>query len=263
MTKDDLLVFFKEPTLEAFSDFLEKNVGEGSQVEFKGKWISDVKLAKIMIGMANSGGGCIVIGVSENDNGTIVASGISAEDKIYDPADFSKIVEKYLPQKIGKYIEIKNFFYENDVYGSLKGKKFQVIFISVEIGDLPIICESDGQRENEKIKRGEIYIRRGSKTDLINYDELQEVLTRSFEARRRVRQDITLEDELDQLKVLYDAIPVSIYKNSFSAFKQNHSPIARELWGHFENKVFPKQSFEEFLKEMIEDKEEKIRKALF
>lgn len=263
MSKDDLLDFFREPTLEAFSDFLEKNVGEGSQVEFKGRWISDVKLAKIMMGMANSGGGCIVIGISEETDGTITATGIPAGDKVYDPADFSKIVEKYLPQKVTKYISIKNFFYDNDVYGSLKGKKFQVVFISVEISDLPIICESDGQRENEKLRRGEIYIRRGSTTDLINYDELQEILSHSIEAKRRVRQDITLEDELEQLKALYDAIPVSIYKNSFSAFKQSNFTMINSFWGHTENKVFPKQSFEEFLKEMIEDKEEKIRKALF
>ena len=158
--KDSLLDFFKEPTLEAFSNFLEENVGEGSQVEFKGRWINDVKLAKIMMGMANSGGGCIVIGVSEETDGSIAATGIPADDRVYDPADFSKIVEKYLPQKVEKCISIKNFFYDNDVYGSLKGKKFQVVFISVEIGDLPIICESDGQRENEKLRRGEIYIRR-------------------------------------------------------------------------------------------------------
>ena len=42
MNKDSLLDFFKEPTLEAFSNFLEENVGEGSQVEFKGRWINDV-----------------------------------------------------------------------------------------------------------------------------------------------------------------------------------------------------------------------------
>ncbi|MEY8261521.1 ATP-binding protein [Oscillospiraceae bacterium 50-60] len=263
MNKDSLLDFFKEPTLEAFSNFLEENVGEGSQVEFKGRWINDVKLAKIMMGMANSGGGCIVIGVSEETDGSIAATGIPADDRVYDPADFSKIVEKYLPQKVEKCISIKNFFYDNDVYGSLKGKKFQVVFISVEIGDLPIICESDGQRENEKLRRGEIYIRRGSTTDLVNYDELQEILSQSIEAKRRVRQDITLEDELEQLKALYDAIPVSIFKNSFSAFKQSNFSMISGFWGHTENKVFPKQSFEEFLKEMIEDKEEKIKKALF
>lgn len=263
MNKDDLLDFFKEPTLEAFSNFLEKNVGEGSQVEFKGKWINEIKLAKVMMGMANSGGGCIVIGVSEEANGTITSTGIPEDSKIYDPADFAKIVEKYLPQKVEKYIFLKNFFYGDDVYGSLRGKKFQVVFISIETGDLPIICESDGQRENEKLKRGEIYIRRGSTTDLINYEELQEILSRSIEAKRRLRQDITLEDELEQLKALYDAIPVSIYKNSFSAFKQSSFSMISSLWGYTENKIFPEQSFEEFLKEMIEDKEEKIRKALF
>ena len=50
MTKDSLLAFFKEPTLEKFSEFVTQNLGEGTRVEFKERWISDVKLAKILMG---------------------------------------------------------------------------------------------------------------------------------------------------------------------------------------------------------------------
>ena len=63
LTKDSLIDFFKEPTLENFSEFFEKNIGETNNVDFKGKWIDIDKIAQIALGIANCGGGCIIIGV--------------------------------------------------------------------------------------------------------------------------------------------------------------------------------------------------------
>lgn len=35
MTKDSLISFLKEPTLETFSDFLKENLGETNNIDFK------------------------------------------------------------------------------------------------------------------------------------------------------------------------------------------------------------------------------------
>ena len=260
MTKDTLLTFFKEPTLENFSEFLTQTLGEGAQAEFKEEWINPVKLSKILMGMANAGGGCIVIGVAENDDKTLSANGIPENKKTYDPVEFSKIIESYFPQNVFNSFSIKNFFYDNDVYGSLKGKRFQVIFVSVNAGDLPIICARDGQSGKDTIYRGDIYIRRGSGSERINYEELQLIIAQNMDEKQKLNRDIELTDELKQLKALYDAIPVTFPARSFSGLKQ--SPISMQLLGFSQNKVYPEKSFEEFLKEMIEEKEKQIKNAV-
>lgn len=260
ITKDSPLAFFKEPTLEKFSEFLMQTLGEDTHVEFKEKWINPVKLSKILMGMANAGGGCIVIGVAENDDKTLSANGIPEDEKIYDPVDFSKIIEKYFPKNVFNSFIIKNFFYDNDVYGSLKGKKFQVIFVNVNASDLPIICVSDGQDNKDTITRGDIYIRRGSGSERINYEELQFIIEQNIAEKQKLNRDIELTDELKQLKALYDAIPTTFPAHSFSGLKQ--SPFAKQFLGLSQNKVYPDKSLEEFLKETIEEKEKQIKNAV-
>lgn len=255
LTKDSLMEFFKEPTLENFSAFFEKNIGETNNWDFKASWIELDKVAQIILGIANCGGGCIVIGVEEKGK-ELVASGIQELKNILDPADFTKKISKYFPKSVLNNIQLRDFFYGNDVYGSLKGKKFQVIFISVQDEDLPIICESGGS----SVKKGSIYIRRGTSTEEINYDELQEIIKRKVIAQASKIDNNTLKDELQQLKILYDAIPIEIEKYSFSAFK--NSPVFSGFLSKQENTKYPDKSYEEVLIDMIEKKRKKIEKCL-
>lgn len=255
LTKDSLIDFFKEPTLENFSEFFEKNIGETNNVDFKGKWIDIDKIAQIALGIANCGGGCIIIGVEDREK-QLIASGIQDVKSILDPADFTKKISKYFPKSILNNIQLRDFFYDNDVYGSLKGKKFQVIFISIQDEDLPIICEVGGS----SVKKGSIYIRRGTSTEEINYDELQGIIKRKVEAQASKINNTALKEELEQLKVLYDAIPMEIGKYSFSAFKQ--SPAVLGLFGKEKNTKFPDKSYEEVLLDMIEKETKKIEKIL-
>lgn len=254
ITRDSLVEFFNEPTLDKFDSFLKENIGESNGVDFKREWIDFHKLAKIILGIANYGGGCIVIGVEENSDG-LEAKGIEGES--IDPADFTKKIEKFFPKSVLDNIQLKNFFYCSDIYAPpLKNKKFQVIFISVNPKDLPIICEGNGTC----IEKGAIYFRRGTSTEKISYDELQDVIKRKVEAISSEIDNKNLKDELEQLKILNDAIPISIKKNSFSSIKQSNMTLS--LFGKEENNKFPEKSFEEFLVEMIEKKQKKIENSL-
>ncbi|MCE5284522.1 MAG: ATP-binding protein [Pelosinus sp.] len=254
ITKDSLLDFFREPTIEKFAHFLEQNVGETDNVDFKESWIDFDKMAKIIFGIANSGGGAIVIGVSEKDN-NIVSKGIP-NDNILDAADFIKKISKYFPKKILSCISLLNFIYDNEVYGALKGKKFQVIIIKVKPSDLPVICEAD----SKFLQKADVYIRRGTSTEKINYDELQALIAARIEAEKDRISNLELKDELVQLRTLYDAVPGTVKKMGISAFLQ--SPMYLSVVGLQENTVYPEESYEKFLVSSIEKKKEKIKRML-
>ena len=255
MTKDSPLRFFKEPTLENFSDFLEENIGETNSYEFKSEWIDIEKIAQILMGMGNSGGGCIVIGVAE-ENGRMESQGIQKD--IYDASDFTKKICKYIPDSIVGGIELVNFFYDHDAYGSLKNKKFQMIMIHVEDDKIPIVCKGDSKQFN----KGDIFIRRGTNTEKVNYDELQMLLNKKVQADKAKITDEGLKEQLQQLKILYDAIPTVINNYSFSGLKQSSSPIFLQMLGKEKNMVYPEKSYEEFLVDEIQKKQEKIQSYL-
>lgn len=128
--------------------------------------------------------------------------------------------------------------------------------INVEDDKIPIVCE----RESNLFKKGDIFIRRGTNTEKVNYEELQMLLNRRIEAIKAQLTDEGLNEQLKQLKILYDAIPTVINKYSYSALKQ--SPFALQMFHKEKNKVYPEKSYEEFLVDMIQMKQEKIQKYL-
>jgi hypothetical protein len=253
MTKDSLLTFLKEPTRENFSTFLEENIGETNNVDFKAEWIEIEKIVQLLLGMANSGGGCIIIGVAENE-GTMEIKGITGN--IYDSAEFIKKVAKYFPNSLVGNIQLINFFYDHDVYGDLKNKKFQMVYIQLEDEMLPVICE----HESRCFKKGDIFIRRGTSTEKINYEELNILISQKVEAINSKVTNEGLQEELQQLKILYDSIPSTISNSSFSALKQSQAFL--QIFGKRENKIYPEESYEQYLVNIIQKKKKKIEKYL-
>ena len=55
----------QNPTRENFIDILDNGLGEQDNLDFKVQWIEAQKLAEILLGIANSGGGAIILGVKE------------------------------------------------------------------------------------------------------------------------------------------------------------------------------------------------------
>ena len=246
ITKDSLMNFFKEPTIENFKDFLEQHVGESNEIDFKSNWIEDSKLAKIIMAIANYGGGCIVIGINEKD-GHYEATGI---EDILDPSTFSNKIEKFFPKSILSKILLKDFIYDDDVYVKLKGKKFQVIFINTDLEDLPIICANNG----DSVKKGDIYYRVGTKAEKISYEALQALINEKVQFEKSKIYNKTLKDELEQLKTLYESIPRFVNPNY-------SSQIYRQL-GKVQNRNYPEKTFDELIYDMIKKKIDKIEKFL-
>ena len=67
----------QNPTRENFIDILDNGLGEQDNLDFKVQWIEAQKLAEILLGIANSGGGAIILGVKENEDGTLESIGLS------------------------------------------------------------------------------------------------------------------------------------------------------------------------------------------
>lgn len=88
--KESMYRFLQEPTRENFTGLVFNGIGEQDGIDFKKVWIEEQKLAEIILGMANMGGGVIIFGIDEKDNGTIEAVGL---EKIIDKEkQYSKII---------------------------------------------------------------------------------------------------------------------------------------------------------------------------
>lgn len=247
--KESFARFLNEPTREGFRKLMVENIGEQDNLDFKATWCDYSKMAKHILAIANSGGGCIIIGVKENADGTWNLDGI---DKIEDKATISNSIKKYVPQKL-KY-NVQDFFFEESEYGKLKGNKYQVIIVPSETEYLPFMSLQEGVG----IKKNAIYCRRGTSSEEATYEELQEILNRRIETGYSTASEIQLEEHLAQLKVLYGNIDKYYYPNS--PFNLN---ITGRLFGEpVENPDYPKEDYVHFIKKAIERKKKRIERVL-
>ena len=112
--------FLKEPTKDNFRDFMKKSCGELNEMDFKEAWIDKGPLAKIMLAMANNGGGIIIFGVKENDDNTFDVLGL---DNLKDTADISNSISRLVSSSLD--YEVFNFVFDSDVYGEFENKNYQ------------------------------------------------------------------------------------------------------------------------------------------
>ncbi len=199
--KEDFARFFESPSREGWRDLLQGQLGELDAVDFKQNWPSASKLARHVIGLANTRGGCLIAGIAEKDDKSFEPVGLAS---FMDKADIQKSVKKYLPVQL-KY-EIFDFAYEDSEYPKLIGKKFQVLMVEDKPQYIPFIarCDGDGIRENA------LYVRRGTNTEEANYEELQEILNHRIETGYSSRGEFDLNRHLSELNSLYRHIAATV-----------------------------------------------------
>ncbi len=249
----------EDPTRENFRDLLREHTGETPNLDFKAEWPSLDKLARHILAFANSGGGCIVIGVAEKDDKTLEPAGLTT---LKDKVDVTKTLNNCLPESLLPLVHIDDFAYEASEYPALVGKKFQLITIVFRPELLPFVSE----KGNADIRLGAIYVRRGTESAEATHDDVQRLINERLATGYSTAAVMALEDHLDQLRVLEKQIPRTITVSSSLA---GIAAIASgNTWTRLfgletkPNPAFPNEDVDAFVRKMFEAKKNLIAKEL-
>lgn len=218
--------FLKSPTHEHLKDVLLGNSGETDFLDFKMKWSDFTKLAKHILAIANSGGGCIIVGVSQDEDGAGSLIGVKDEHYI-DKADIDNKLQHLLPKYL-KY-RVEDFYYSDCQNQVLNGKLFQVLLIEYDPKYVPYTSISN----RNELRYGAIYIRQGTKSVEATNEKLAEMIVRKVQTVGSETNEISLKEHLLQLKYLYEGLDDSEHKD-----------------------------YQEFIKHLIETKKKRIQQLL-
>ncbi len=253
LIKDELYDVLNNPTRENFRVLLQNHLGEEDNLDFKEEWPGKEKEARHILAMANSGGGCIIFGVMQNKDGTFEIKGL---DNLKDGADLRKEVKAYLPSSLKYYV--KDFNYDNSEYEAMKGKKFQILIVEDNPLELPFVCCKDG----EKIKDGDIYIRKGTESERANNYEISELIQRKIKETKIPRNNgnMSLNEHLEQLKILYSELTYTTKSSrlflgiaeAFTQYLGSSTTLKKE--------GYPKEDYDAFIVRMLDRKKKELKK---
>lgn len=250
--KELIYKILQEPTREKFIDILYNGFGEQDNLDFKEQWIEPQKIAEIILGIANSGGGALIFGVKENNDGTLSAVGLN---KLADKEKENSKIQKFLPDILN--FQIYDFNFNGENYSKVNGKLFQMLCISSKEIELPYVWKKD----SNGAESGCIFYRRGTKTIKANMQEIKDMIDKRIEATYMEKSNLQLEEHLKQLKTLYNNL--TPYKYSLNRlFQWINSSISSARITGVKNPSYPDESYEDFVNRMIEQKKKKIEKVL-
>lgn len=247
MNNEEVYRLIQEPNRECFFDILKDNQGEADNLDFKRKWIEFSKLAKIMLGMANVGGGILVFGIDEKEDGSIDNVGL---DNFEDKADIDNKIKKYIPSNL-EY-DVANFDFSNKkLYKEVQGK-YQILTVKSKAQEIPYILQC---QINQDVA-GSIYVRRGTKTIHANTIDVSRMIEKRINSTVK-ESTMKLEDHLAQLRVLYKA-------NQYTVDPFQNSPrnaLMRAVLGLGGNKQ-PDKTYNDLILEFISKKKEIIERYI-
>ena len=244
--KDVVYGLLQEPTLDKFREFIKNHTGEHNSIDFKKQWIEGNQLAKEMLAIANSGGGVIIFGVAEGDDGSIDVSGLQ---DLKDPADVSNEIKNFLSSDL-KY-ELYPFSFTTSEYKELEGHHYQMMVIE----DSPEFIPFMAKKESGSLKPNAIYVRRGTSCEIANQEEIREIISRRINYAHPLNgEPLDLEEHLKQLKTLYESIDKEKVYYTF-ALSSALSGFSNSIWGGEKrtepNPLYPDESYDEYISRLI------------
>ena len=259
--KEAVAQVLEDPTRESVRDMLRNHTGETANLDFKEEWPADEKLARHILALGNSGGGCIVIGVAEKADKTLEPVGLGAfKDKV----DITKKLNALVPGTLMNCVAIDDFAYDASDYGALQGKKFQIVSVLPNAQLLPFVAE----RGNGDARVGAVYVRRGTESVEANQVELQRVINELLATGHSTEAAMKLEDHLDQLLVLQARIPKTLTvtrSGSFGGVAALHAKVMEGLLADTvtqTNPAYPDEDAQAFFRRMFDAKKQCIAREL-
>ena len=194
--KEQAAELFNSPDRVTFREFLKTNTGEYDDIEFKGDYIEEYKLAKHIIAMANSGGGIITFGIEEDENNILTPLGIEIKDK----TEIKEKLSNFIPNALD--YELHVFQYEDEVeWKKLKNKNFLLITVNYNPKKIPFL--------------------KNSSSKIVTYEDIQEILEKRVANSENTLYENDLEEDLNQLQILtsYLVFPKSLLFTQNILFK--------------------------------------------
>lgn len=235
--------FFEKPTRERLRELIKQSIGETDYLDFKSEWPDLVKVSKHILALANTGGGALVLGLHQTDEGHIEARGLP---EFKDKVDIAKTIKKYVPTNV--QYEIFDFFYDDSEYPSLKGKKFQVVLVEYSEKFLPVLSLKEGTGISSNVA----YIRDGTESIEANHDQLEHLINLRIESGYSSSHTLDLSEHLEQLQILYKARKG---QNSLGGEIASLA-IMESLFGN------PLKEYYQFVEDIISSKKIRIQKEL-
>jgi hypothetical protein len=239
--KESFARFFEEPSRESLRELLKQHVGETRFLDFKEEWPKHAALAKHILGFANTGQACIIMGAKELADRSIDPVGLP---QLADKADITNGLKNYLPAELLGRTDVLDFSFDASEYPKLVGKRFQVVIIEYSV-----------DHNGDGLKSSIIYIRREGQTEEATHDEVQNVINRRIETRYSTSNEINLKQHMEQLRALYAEIPHSLGP-SFSIGVFALGGLLRP------NPNLPSETYDEFVDRMIDLKKAVIARAI-
>ncbi|RSV33120.1 ATP-binding protein [Sphingomonas sp. ABOLH] len=259
--REELAAVLEDPSRDSFRNLLRDHTGEAANLDFKAEWPADEKLARHVLALGNSGGGCIVIGVAERPDKSLDPAGLT---EFKDKVDVTKKVNPLIPDTLMRNLHIDDFAYETSDYQALQGKRFQLVSVLPDPEHLPYVAE----RANGDARAAAIYVRRGTESVEASHEELQHIINARIATGHSTAAAMKLEDHLDQLQVLNDRIPKTLVVRRMGVADlatqlQNLSGLS--LFGgsnRSPNPDYPKEDTQAFIRKMFEAKKARIKRDL-
>jgi hypothetical protein len=261
---EDFARFFETPSRDSLRVFLKDHMGELRNCDFKESWPEHAPVAKHLLGLANVGGGCLIIGVKENDDKTLSPVGIA---QLKDKIDIINGVKHFLPEPLLGALEIGDFPYDAAEYPTLVGKRFQVAFVHARPEAVPFVA----QRSGEGVRACAIYIRREGGTEEATYEEVQRLIKQRLAASPQTAQARDLKEHLEELKVLYGEIPEDfevgspLVRGMFEGIANSirASGLSGMFAGEWEpNPDYPTEDYQSFVRRLLDAKKKLIENLL-
>jgi hypothetical protein len=247
--KDGFADFFESPSRATLRALLENHYGETRNLDFKADWPENSGLAKQCLGMANTDGGCLIVGVKEQADKALEPIGLSA---FKDKADVVNGLKNFIPASVLSNIELLDFSYDSAEYAKIQGKKFQVLIVRFDLACTPALSLKAGSG----IRKAAIYYRHEGVTEEISHDELRSLISKRIRIDGQTVQR-ELKHHLGQLKILFDAIPrhVDSVFGSGGYFVQSMARMFQD-----NNPAYPQEDYEQFVAKVIAKKKELIER---